>query len=580
MDKEDEQAASGLSIGSRVSKKNIPLISLRYSGPYDFFARWETQIIIKSEDGFDEKLFTENPSGTIDDLASCRRFLLMRKIAKMKELVHLVTNYENSELLKSIIEKAEKAFNKGKDAAIKYISGHIHDIFRDQQADDELKYASIDFIIENCMAGNDRPIFEYLCRVCDSLTIKRFYDQIIKALSQDPEKKDSLFCALFPSGHMDAVNPLGLKSVLDIWSHEYSKVDSPFRPAIDRYADELSQDAESLCRNMSEKNVLNTEPTVKQVSLFLHAIRNPKADEFSEYLRKAENLRQQYFLNKSSSVECNYTVPDIEHWKAAENSDSKLLVFTHKVNDDSGQYESYLNREIQSSPITDNGCADVPSDNFFTAGRQQYLSVLEECQSSVFADILNDPAAFEDYSECVKTAVRSVLRKMSLSENELENDLNMLLSMLVLVSRNMDVPSQELEILCYGPSVFLCSFTEKLLCLFYRHLVKNGVYVPAELTFSDLLRVDNNDKNYLVNVFGCTYIRCLAYFLSKTPDTGIGRNYRNNLAHWAAGTRPGKMTPTLTSCLLWLFTDALNSVSLHLDSLPDGSLPGEAADGK
>ena len=127
MDKEFEQAASGLSIGSRVSKKNIPLISLRYSGPYDFFAHWETQIIIKSEDGFDEKLFTENPSGTIDDLASCSRFLLMRKISKMKELVHLVTNHENSELLKSIIEKAEKAFNKGKDAAIKYISGHIRE---------------------------------------------------------------------------------------------------------------------------------------------------------------------------------------------------------------------------------------------------------------------------------------------------------------------------------------------------------------------------------------------------------------------------------------------------------------------
>lgn len=486
-----------------------------------------------------------------------------------------MTNHDSSEWLKSIIEEAEKVFIKKSDIAIKYINGHAQDIFGEQQTDAELKYASLDFIIE-CLIGSDYSVFEYIRRNCDSLTTKRIYDRLIKALSRDTEKEKPLFHALFPSGHIEAVSQLGLHAVLDIWSHEYSKDDSPFRSDIDRYAAELCQDAESLCKNLSVESVLNIEPVVKSVSLFLHAIRSPKAEEFLEYLKKADDLKRQYFSDRQSSVKCKFTVWNIEHWKTIDNSDLKLLVLTHKINDGFSQYKSYLDEEIQSASLTGN-CADIASDNFFTADRQQYLSVLECFQSSVFADILNDQAAFEGYSGLIRSAIHSVLRQMSLSENALDDDLNMLLSMLGLVSRNMDVPGQELEVLCYGPSVFLCSFMEKLLYLFHRHLAKNRVYVPAEMTFSDLLRVDN-DNNYLLKAFGCTYIRCLAYFLSKTPDTRIGRNYRNNLAHWASGMRPDEMTPRLTSCLLWLFTDVVNSVLLHLDSLSDGSVQGEAAD--
>ena len=577
IDTDIELAKSGLSIGNRVSKKNIHLISLRYSGSYDFFAGWEIQTIIKSKTGFYEYLFTENQSDTIDDLDSFRRFLLIRKISKMKELVPLVTNHDSSEWLKSIIEEAEKVFIKKSDIAIKYINGHAQDIFGDQQTDIELKYASLDFIIER-LTDSDYSVFEYIRQNCDSLTTKRFYDQLIKALSRDAEKEKPLFRALFPSGHLDAVNQLGLQAVLDIWSHEYSKEDSPFRTDIDRYADELCQDAESLCKNMSVETVLNTEPVVKSVSLFLQSIRSPKANEFSEYFKKAEDLKRQYFSDRLSSVKCKLTVRNSEDWKAIGNSAPKLLALTHKINEGSGKYKSYLDEEIQFSPLADNCSADIPLDNFFTSGRQQYLSVLERFQSSVFADILNDPAAFEDYSGLVRSAVRSVLRQMSWPDDYLENDLNMLLSMLGLVSRNMDVPGLELEVLCYGPSVFLCSFMERLLYLFHRHLAKNRTYVPAEMTFSKLLRADDNDNNepnYLLKAFGCTYIKCLAYFLSKTPDTRIGRNYRNSIAHWASGMRPDEMTPRLTSCLLWLCTDVVNSVLLHLDSIPDRSVNGE-----
>lgn len=575
MDPEDESVQNDLSIESRLSRKNVRLISLRFSGTYDFFAGWEIQYVTKNSEYLESQL-KANQLVTVDDINTYRCFLLIRKISKMKELVPFLTNHDSSVLLKNVTSEAEQVFSNRKDAAIKYLDGHIHDIFGEQQTDAELKYASLDFIIER-LTGSDYSVFEYIRRNCDSLTTTRIYDQLIRVLGRDTDNGKPLFHALFPSGHMDSVNQLGLHAVLDIWSHEYSKEDSPFRSDIDRYAAELCLDAETLCKNMSVENVLKTEPVVKSVSLFLQSIRNTKAGEFSEYLKKAEDLKRQYFSDRQSSVKCKFTVWDIEHWKAIDNSDSKLLVLTHKIDDGSGRYESYLNENIQSSPLADN-CANIPCDKFFTARRQQYLSVLERFQSSVFADILKDPAAFEGYSGLIRSAVHSVLRQMSLSENAFDDDLNMLLSMLGLVSRNMDVPGQELEVLCYGPSVFLCSFMEKLLYLFHRHLAKNGVYVPAEMTFSDLLRVDDNDNNYLLKAFGCTYIRCLAYFLSKTPDTRIGRNYRNSLAHWASGMRPDEMTPGLTSCLLWLFTDVVNSVLLHLDSLPDGSVQGEAAD--
>mgnify|MGYP003470544743 CR=1 FL=1 len=63
----------------------------------------------------------------------------------------------------------------------------------------------------------------------------------------------------------------------------------------------------------------------------------------------------------------------------------------------------------------------------------------------------------------------------------------------------------------------------------------------------------------------------LAYFLIRIPETNIGKNYRNRLAHWADGMTPEDMDPALTSGLLWIFTDVLNSVFLYFECQIDGS---------
>lgn len=561
------------SVKNLLSRKNIH-IALRYSGANDFSAGSDIQYVVKNGGVF-EPLFKEYQAHAVNDPNTYYFFLLARKISKMKELVPLVADQDSAQLLKRMTDEADDAFKQGKGSAIKYINGHKDGIFGPLQFDSEIKYASLDFMIE-CLAGIDYSVLEYLCLNCASLIIERFDDQLLKAVSRDPEKKKTLFCSVFPSGHINAVNPLGLQAVLDIWSHEYNKRGSPFRLVIEKYADDLCGDVESLCQTMSAENVLSIEPVVQSVSRFLHAIKNPKANIFSNYVKKTEELKRHYLFNKASFIKFNLPVPSIERWKSLQDPDSKLLVLTHKLND-LKKYESYLNEEIKSSPLSDICCAGIPADNFFTPSYQQYLSILESFQTTVFREILNDPVAFGDYSALLRSAVRSVSESMSLSENELEDDLNMLLAMLASVAMDINLSKQELQVLCYGSSVFLCSFTEKILHIFYRFLVKDTVYIPSDIRLGGLLKTDNTD---LVKAIGCNHVRCLAYFLIKKPETKIGRNYRNRLAHWASGMRPDGMTPMLTSCLLWLFTDVVNSVSLYFNSHANDSVPGDVAKDK
>lgn len=556
------------SVKSFLNKNNIH-IALTYSGADDFSANLDIQCIENKSELFDG-LFARYQSCTVGDLNTYYYFILIRKISKMKELVPLIADHGCAELLKRITDEADNNFKQKKGSAVTFINGHKDDIFGHQQPDFEIKYASLDFMIE-CLAGIDYSVFKYLCRNCASLIIDRFDDQLLKAISRDPEKKKALFCSLFPSGRLDLVNSLGLQPVLDIWRHEHSKKDSPLRTVIEKYADELFGNVESLCKAMSGENVLNIESVVKPVSLFLNAIKSPKANILSEYVKRMEELKTEYFTHKASFIGFNLPAPKIERWKSMQDSELKLLVLTHK-HDDSKKYESYLNEKIQSSPLTDICFAGIPSDDFFTPSYQQYLSLLECFHSTVFGEILNDPAAFVDYSRLLRSAVRSVSASMNLSGNELEDDLDMLLAMLSSVAENITVKGQKLEILCYGSSMFLCSFTEKILRLFYRFLVKGTVYIPSGITLSGLLKIGNAD---LVMAFGCTHVRCLAYFLIKTPDSRIGRNYRNSLAHWASGMRPGEMTPGLTSCLLWLFTDVVNSVALYFDRQSNQKAPGD-----
>lgn len=563
--------------------KNSIHISLWCSEESDLSVRLYVQSVVENREFF-ETLFTVHPLKEVKNPENLYYFLLARKISVMQKL-----EFENSnvsESLKSIADIAHVIYRSSKGKAIGYLKDHKEEIFSDSQHDNELKYAALDFIIE-CRTGIDYSVFDYLCRHCFDLVISRFHE-----LNCVFQKYKDLFKVLF-SHDINFIKSPHLRIVLDILKQEYKKKDTTgIREQIDRCAAKLCRDAEPLYLTISEDNAIEREPGIRYVASFLSDIKNPRADEFFEYVKREE---QQYFLKRCMSVRFTVNVPGVQSWKPL-NDNLKLLVLTHhriKSAHDPQKYESYLNEKLKFT-ILDCCCTDsmgstvsTAAGKFSTAGFENQLELIAKCRAASFLDILNNLPALNDYSELVRSAVSHIFVRLSQPDCGLREDTELLLSMLISVNSHINEKSIEQESACYTASMFICSITEKLLRLFYRHfyrhLEKGKLDVQYEITLGDLLNPDNKE---LSGAFGSDHLRCLGYFLImiKVPETDpekfIGINLRNNLAHWSDEMKPEAMDPGLTSTILWLFTDVLNSILLYFDGqAAAGDSQGHAGDG-
>ena len=133
--------------------------------------------------------------------------------------------------------------------------------------------------------GIKEDVFKYMVKKCAPLIMPRFDDKFLDALDNKPEKKQKLYTAMFPSGRLSDVCPLGLKNVLKIWRHENNKKYSPCRELIERCIEELRLDTETLCQNLSSDDILGYVSVIKAVNTFLQEIHSPKADDFAKYLK-------------------------------------------------------------------------------------------------------------------------------------------------------------------------------------------------------------------------------------------------------------------------------------------------------
>ena len=180
-----------------------------------------------------------------------------------------------------------------------------------------------------------------------------------------------------------------------------------------------------------------------------------------------------------------------------------------------------------------------------------------------FHAILFDDDAFDDYSELVRSEIKVIAGELDQSENGLEKDTAFLFGMLDDVRDASNHSREQNEASCYGSSMFICSFIEKLLRVVYARMAPDEQYISDAVTLGDLL---NKDNKSMISLLGKEHLLSIGYFLIKTPQTNIGCNCRNALAHWFPEIKPAMMNSSLASTLLWLFTDVLNSVFLYFEA--------------
>jgi len=538
-------------------KQNGICLPLKFNKPDDLFVKTEIKAIADHR-GLFQTLFASRKEIIISGKDEYYDFLLTRKLTRFGDFIEV----READLLKKLAGDAGEVVKKSKGSAFRFINGHYKEIFSDAQSAGELKYATVDFIVE-FNSGIDGDVFEYLGKNYARLLIPRLDDRLLNSLDSTPEKKQRLFSALFSPEHLADPGSLGLKNVLKIWSHELRQKGSPCREFIERCIEALCEKIEDFHNSLSSDNVLACFSSISAVSEFLQEIKSPRAPEFAKYAENAGSMINEYLRDTGNLLKLNVPAGDsaVNAPADPETAGEWLISLTHRLNE-YGKYESSLYHKPVC--LLEYVARNVCSDEAFPAGCQQFSSDQERQNGEKFRSILCDTQLLDAYQTGVMSEIQFISGKLSPADSGLVDDVELLFSMLKAVAGDIASSSNELQMSCYASLMFLCSYVEKLLRLFNRCLSKDES-APGDLTLGDLLDI-NKAESHLKKAFGCDYLQLLSFFLIRIPETEIGRNYRNRLAHWATGMKRNQMTPNLTAVLLWLFTDALNSVFIYFDT--------------
>ena len=546
------------------TEKDICL-PLRHCGADDISVNWEIDSIVKNR-GLFESLYAEYPLTGVYDKDTFWYYFLTEKISGMSGLCKFLDR-NAAELLLTLSGQAGEALLKTTPAAVQYIKENAEEIFSDPEQDPELRYAAADFVIRNQTdfitrneEGISAPVFEILCRLMPHLIVSRFGD--LRQIFIRYQDKD-LFSLLFRDGSLKDILDIGLGDVLDAWREEYSEADSPFRFEINRHADRLWCEAKSFYeRSLSDRKILKAVNVLRAVSLFLRQIRPGRASrESARYARDAEQQLLQYLLAAGTSPE--FLIPSDKasppKWKPINPLTEPLYALTHQdrsADNPGPNPESYLDKSSQSYAA------------FKNLSREGFLSELEDVNAENFLIILDNKNIFKDYIKKVWRTARSISKQPDMSGFLLSDDVRMLISMIISVRRNLGASENiHKEALCYSASMFCCSLTEKLLRIFYlycsqiRNIQPVTKHIRKQQYFTLGCLADKRIK--MAGSFTMEHRKGLVYFLSRIRGMKECRSYRNRLAHWLSAMTPKSMTADLTSRLLWLFTDVLNSVYLY-----------------
>ena len=515
---------------------------------------------------FFESLYSRYPLECIDDMDAYFYFLLTRKICVLGHFIRYLEP-DKADLLSNLLKDAMPLHESRIHDAIEFTNGHASEIFASPEQDEfGLRYAAADFITFFQKKIQPR-VFECLCQGSPGIAVN-YFERLQNVFDRNP----ALFSLLFPSGHLEDIKSLGLKSVLEIWGNKYGN--QQYRQRIDSLLDVFCKDVWSLPIDKHEGlHILETAAVLKTVNSFLVKIKSPEANGLSEKVKKAEDLAWECLQHSEDCTNLSIKIPafPIEKWKAEVNGRAKLLLLTHRQDPAGGRkYESLLSMKHEFSLVD----VQFPAGEFLTTFQQNRLLFWAFAETLKFHAILFDDDAFDAYSELVRSEVKFIEEQLDQTENGLEKDAAFLLGMLDDVRGTSHSSAGQNEESCYGSSMFICSFIEKLLRVVYARMAPDEQYISDAVTLGDLL---NKDNKSMVSLLGKEHLLSIGYFLIKTPQTNIGCNCRNALAHWFPEINPAMMNSSLVSTLLWLFTDVVNSVFLYFEAEKNYSSANETS---
>lgn len=542
------------SIRSQLDKEGIH-ISPVYYGTDNYSTTWELNIILERKDAIKNAL-EQNPVTAINNVDEYISFHISQKLMKLEEIIPKLSQEEGKTHLTEICEAAKSAISAvGTGNVIRFINSNIQDIFESTCSSHDVRAITLELIAKYC-DGIKKKTFDYLCKNYKHLLIEHF-DQFERTLERHPD----LFECLFSTGHYEEISPFQLSETLAIWCHVLNKGTSNLKGTVERCIGVITEDIQALAENATIENIIQVEEPVRIFSLFLHQIHSPKAIEFLKYARSSSELLSRRVIERGHSFPFEIPAGEIVcKWKKEPAWMIRLFSLTHSSLEEGATHTfvSHLSMEPREKhPLIDMARTNIPTDDYFTMSHQQDLEIQMCVSTGTIIEILLQRDTMVDYLSQVNSAISYIENAFGGEGDHFREDMQMLSTMVQLVVNNQKNEEATSHALCYGATMFICAFAEKILRTLYMHLVRNEPYVPTyKATLGELLSASNPQ---ISAVFGENHIRNLSFFFQQDSSTRVGRNIRNNLAHWV-NISASDLTIQHLGATLWLFTDILNTV--------------------
>ena len=259
-------------------------ISLQIIDVPDLFSAWEVKTILDNTDIFKD-LFSLFPLNDVSNLEEYYRYLLFLKLSKIHSIIPALKRDEDKAFIKELSIHAKNEVSKiGLASVLKFINTSIREIFTSGEGLSDMRVVTVD-IIAQYSASIPKRTLEFLAKDYGFWFVDRF-EQFEKSLEKYPD----LFEMVFPADHIIETCCSRYDEVLGIWFHILNKTKSELKPIVEKRINTLAEEVKKASETATIDTIIQTEGIIRKFHLFLQQIKSPKAYEFAEYAKAAEDL--------------------------------------------------------------------------------------------------------------------------------------------------------------------------------------------------------------------------------------------------------------------------------------------------
>lgn len=358
----------------------------------------------------------------------------------------------------------------------------------------------------------------------------------------------------------------------------------------DKFKDIVKDSIKIIYDTITKRYVISDEKVDKDIWMsyfmisdlinFLQKMRSPYVYQLEKIFNQTEEVFEDNLIKNGQSTEIKYDLkPFID---MLDNKDIpwelKIAYITHSKDTDK-HLKSFLEHgaKCDAKALSDELCkTTIKNSDYFTSWRLRNLDLYTfEIKCRVLC-LVREKERLEEYLSSMCGELNLILDNLNsnIKLEKFDSDMDMLAQFLADIfinfRNNESISKTTIKNNIYGCAMFICGMIEKILRIIYKYNIKDVSYIPdSNISLGIILKLNDNNSKIIFDILGEEQLTCLRYMLHKTEKENVGKNIRNDLAHFNGKTIQNLnedlilellsyLSSILTSCVIYYQKNKLN----------------------